>query len=115
MIPIEKQVASFKLCKKLKDLGMKQESFFYWFERDSGPSLGYLNRGEWRPNIAAFTVAELGEMLPEMFYSGKIFRDEKMQWWGRVGRFITSTLRETEADARAEMLIYLIEQGSVKP
>jgi hypothetical protein len=29
-MPLENQVVSLELAKKLKELGMKQESLFYW-------------------------------------------------------------------------------------
>ncbi len=66
---------------------------------------------------SAFTVAELGEMLPSNVTSGKI--DD--QWFCRVyydlddKDFIVYYIKQgfvthKEADARANMLIWLIEQ-----
>jgi hypothetical protein len=68
---IENQVCSLELSKRLKELGVEQESYFYWYN---------YNRETWKvePNgqlptfafpldencISAFTVAELGEILP---------------------------------------------------
>lgn len=60
---LENQVVSLELAKKLKELGVKQESFFYWHEGERGPNIGYLNRHAWEPNFAAFTVAEMFNFL----------------------------------------------------
>jgi hypothetical protein len=68
---LQDQVASLDLCKKLKELGIKQESLFYWFEFHSHNYL-YCRQYEYSENVkldiengySAFTVAELGEMLP---------------------------------------------------
>ncbi len=42
MIPLEKQCVSLELVKRLKELGVKQESFWAWYEttdRDDTPCL----------------------------------------------------------------------------
>jgi hypothetical protein len=62
MIPLEKQVVSLDLAKRLKELGVKQESVWYWF-RDR-LILGRGEGGNMQTFTSAFTVAELGEMLP---------------------------------------------------
>lgn len=139
---LENQVVSLELAKRLKELGVKQESLFYWtsFEPGSyilavhigttlfssllGLSLG--NRdGEY--DISAFTVAELGEMLPSSmrfpFANGRLRAIKQhlhiFKGWDDKGWFINYTAAgtrrletikaDTEADARAKMLIYLLE------
>ena len=59
---------------------------------------------------SAFTVAELGEMLP--CFDGRI----TMPWHNEDGwrsHYCQEPL--TEADARAKMLIHLIDKGVIKP
>jgi hypothetical protein len=87
MIPLEKQVVSLELAKRLKELGVKQESLFFWMsiKDDDGKDCWAVKYGPLETfygipvdeNISAFTVAELGEMLPyciekngETFYFG---------------------------------------------
>jgi len=73
MIPLEKQVCSLELAKRLKELGVKQESAWYWKHNTESPH-GKID--EWvlchygQPyevnssyHVSAFTVAELGELL----------------------------------------------------
>lgn len=72
---IEKQVCSLELAKKLKELGVEQESLFYWWGNREKTEIIIAYRGdlwEWSIPIgvkengycSAFTVAELGDMLP---------------------------------------------------
>ena len=68
---LEQQVVSLELAKRLKELGVRQESLFWW-EVESG---GYQNiitkeRISGNPSYpadlyCAFTVAELCSLLPE--------------------------------------------------
>jgi hypothetical protein len=88
---IEKQVCSLELAERLRGLGVNQESVFYHVYRRNQNvdaktwflySADHINEGKvWNSHIgefapiklliekqlAAFTVAELGEMLPEAF------------------------------------------------
>src|ERR1700689_4384174 len=64
---LESQVCSLELSKRLKELGFKQESLFYWYntkgdERFYG--IAYTKGSKLKNTFSAFTVAELGEMLP---------------------------------------------------
>lgn len=141
---LEKQVCSLELAKKLKGLGVKQESLFYWCERtfvqdyEVLPILSgivsseelkkfKLKELEYKPfnSFSAFTVTELGEMLPTSIkkniieYSLLIDDFTSLNYFelliGEIMEpFIESIVAETEADTRAKMLVYLIEQGVVK-
>jgi len=65
-------------------------------------------------SCSAFTVAELGEMLPNII--GDYVLDQIRMTTGEYGllyrqkdKNIAITKAETEADARAKMLIYLLK------
>lgn len=139
---IEQQVCSLELAKKLKELGVKQESHFMWFPQigfvdektvgedediverevissiDSGWYISCDKKEEMRPHIvSAFTVAELGEMLPIYVTSGK---KDNGTWYSAtisngMGWKEESFNADTEADARAKMLIYLLENKLINP
>ena len=70
---IERHVVNSELSKKLKELGVKQESYFHWgnppFAKDG---FNILHFDEWQDSAkcgydtySAFLASELGEMLPE--------------------------------------------------
>ena len=120
---LEKQVVSLELAKKLKSLGVKQESAFYWAELFITKEMVVVPPTSFsitslEPRISALTVAELGEMLPKELRRGAIWWLEIVRseaWRFRYGNIIfTAGTGKTEADARAEMLIFLIEKGLVK-
>lgn len=127
---LENQVCSRELAKKLKGLGVNQESFFR-YERDvcSGEVIWLVMIGvnlfPEREHYAAFTVAELGEILPKWIHSYQE-PDGNTPWictmpnWYESESFreifpdpkifkITHTRESTESNARAAMLIYLLE------
>ena len=124
---LEKQVTSLKLSRKLKSLGVKQESLWYW-EQDVDDSDGgdfelcdkkvydrWNNKFEQSiiEFYSAFTVAELGERLPCGLYTS--YRIEVGWSFICKPRFSNPDIKEqistTEANARAKMLIHLIEKG----
>ena len=125
---LQQQVTSLELSKKLKELGVKQESLFYWceyrrwenednkmveqdtvWEIDRSGVVGGNGHSTGR-NFSAFTVAELGEMLylhSEHFIKayGDVF---DFPGTGRVGDLgIINLMRRP--DMGAKMLIYLLE------
>ncbi len=119
---LENQVCSLELAKKLKELRVEQSAYFTWYVNgDKGHLMhnpeGF--RGFESKSFDAFTVAELGEMLPEeievneVSYWVGINRGLGQSWqvfYRKNGTDFTRYLQnaETEADTRAKMLIYLI-------
>lgn len=129
MIPLESQVCSLDLAKKLKELGVKQESLFGWYgteyqknETDI-PQVHLMGSGDemsWHYTLcSAFTASELGEMLPECcehYQTPRGTRAREKGKWKTTSEFAVThpAHAETEADARAKMLIHLLETGIVK-
>lgn len=116
---LESQVCSLELAQKLKSLGVKQDCIFFWWVNPSGKAqlthaneFGDLHKAVFEGEYAAFTVAELGEMLPASVSFTKEISSGKdnyvcIHWTPEVKEF--AVYADTEADARGKMLIYLIE------
>lgn len=115
---IEKQVCSLELAKRLRELGVKQESHFFWVRefRDDLPPFKIQNgrRVDSTDDYSAFTVAELGEMLPHGTTIGKT-EDGDFFITYAVVTTEHAERSETEADARGKMLVYLLEQKLITP
>ena len=148
---LEKQVCSLELAKKLKELGVKQDSHFYWREtyhtEEHNNGDGTWDKegifgGEYRvmaypkpristadvkwntndlrrldeSEVSAYTVAELGEKL---LYGERLFIPVVV-----VGKWSVPTNTAplivgdinlfTEADTRALVLIYFLENNLIK-
>jgi hypothetical protein len=137
-LKLEDQVCSLDLAKRLKELGVKQESLVYWWDGYQG--YGYDAEKKWGPrpiertevsfqapdrslfwdkNSSAFTVAELGEILKP--WTPPFWNEHEKLWttWARVGispdAIEISLAESSEAAARASMLIQLIKKGLLKP
>ncbi len=111
---LEKQLCSLELAKKLKALGVKQDSHFKWLNT---PTRGWMTfprtiAGN-EENYSAFSVAELGEMLPSMTISYHQTLGEWSCKYPETEHVIKMEM--TEADARAKMLIYLLENKLIQP
>lgn len=114
---LEDQVCSLEHAKKLKELGVKQESFFKWRLRKDWyvtEAFTYEEENataELADECAAFTVAELGELCPQVIWNAcKNVGNEKVIAIVFNGVLIKAN---TEADARAKMMIYLLENNLI--
>jgi hypothetical protein len=118
---LENQVCSLELAKRLKELGFEQESLFYhvkeyYLNAKAITQTKYSNTHS--EEVSAYTVAELGEMLPVNYYSLKAYNGEWCCYkiedeLNKEDFLFLTTISNTEADARAKMLIYLKENNLV--
>jgi len=106
---LEDQVISLELAEKLKDLGVKQESYFYWesaqvypkegrkfsVHRKSEFSDGFVRGSN---GFSAFTVSELGEMGDYPF--GKISRNIWLRFCRIFAWSVKSHLKSSCQSAR---------------
>ncbi len=102
------QVSNLELSKRIKELGVKQKSLWWWSSSGLGQAMA---KHEPTPNwISAFTVAELGDILKDAIFPIDLpyFQD---RYWRHDD---LEELIDTEANARAKMLIYLLENGLIK-
>lgn len=124
---LDNQLTNKELSQKMKELGFPQDSLFYW-SKNGGHQWrienSYYFKVDKRADISAYTVAELGEMLPMEIEDGKgklNFKiSNKEDGWSiryvlaeREGKTIFKFIEKTEADARAKMLIYLKENNLI--
>lgn len=117
---LEDQVASLKLERKLEMLGVKQHQSIYswWLNPLTGPYLSSTGPAVFGHErlVDAHTVAELGEMLPKPSPKGsylppiQIYDEGKIYWVDPIREIRANT----EANARAKMLIHLIEKEVIK-
>lgn len=125
---LEQQVCSLEYAKRLKELGVGQESLFWWVEYTDGHGKEESwsvenNRAGYKQFISAFTVAELGEMLPNNVnkYHWRGNKTDKGKAYEiKYRRLVNHKLEVlrikrdvTEANARAKMLIYLLENNLI--
>ena len=122
---LEKQVCSLELAKRLKKLRVKQDGLFYWAqvkidgEEYNDIFKGAIRAGEPMKYIAsAFTVAELGEMLPTCIPNSEpLTMNHGLFGYGKTAKHRWQCMyydvkffnEDTEADVRAKLLIYLLE------
>lgn len=125
---LEQQICSLDLAKRLKELGVKQESLFWWYLETDPATLwgeGYLQEHISRQNkefllsavVSAFTVAELGTLLPKITHysqdtDGWILQCKHPRIFGTRKKYATERA-DTEANVRAKVLIYLLENNLI--
>lgn len=130
---LEDQVCSLELSKRLKELGVKQESIFVWeYYDDQCHGVKFIPYAVVPDNynkfqlFSAFTVGELGEILNSFennlknyeldFYTtydnyNIVLKPNRVLDIECVCFYVKDIL---EANARAKMLVYLIESDLMK-
>ncbi len=124
---LEDQVCSLELAKRLKELWVKQESVFYWFKGYEDWLIHYINYNHSEEDIkvflnnvegeaySAFTVAELGVLLKCGLSSCLLYKCDELKEITIFSPYYNIRMSDaTEANARAKMLIYLLENGLMK-
>ena len=125
---LEHQVCSLESAKRLKELGVRQESLWFWQENwdSDNPEgkhwwcLSQHGEGMGKELFSAFTVAELGELLPDFLYIDNewwqvLCYQERKVWYCEImdrptWQFAKKSVEEQfEAEARAKMLTHLYE------
>ena len=129
VMELEKQLCSLEHSKRLNELGVKQNSMFVWqYYDDRCYAAKFLPFALAKPlpdgwkQYAAFSVAELGELLPNeinnedddkcLFYYDKYNNCHRISYVEDCQELCSpfiETKGDTEANARAKILIYLIE------
>lgn len=117
---LEKQLVSLELSQKLKALGVQKHSLYVM---DSYGDIYHTERDrldECETYYPAYSVAELGEMLPVTV------KGSRLHYWqfpsGHSVEYLPVAKNsekfhvdgDTEADARAKMLIYLLEHSLIE-
>jgi len=143
---LKNQVTNLELSRKMNDLGFKQESLFFWnvdkayINQDNMYTISYgIKTSKFAVNVcSAYTVAELGDMLPlklhcasyftikekwidkldgihrDYFFNYKGIYDENMaNGECTVRKTLIGSQSKNEANARAKMLIYLKENNLI--
>lgn len=126
---LEDQVCGLESAKRLKELGVKQESLFLWNETTLG-NTPWLDRGEKKHfeeviTYSAFTIAELGEILPkEILFENNIlklgiWKNTNSNEWVIFYENENENEKEyifigNEVESRAGILIYLLENKLIK-
>lgn len=107
VMDLESQVCSLELAKQLKDLGVEQKSLYIWVDCGGGELCWELKEhdGRWvDPRRSAFTVAELGVLLPN---GCETWCEYGTTWYVSSGEeFDPYVDADTEANARAKFLIW---------
>jgi len=135
---LERQITSTWLCVALKVLGVPQESLYFWcdfkpvqerlklnerWQLFTGVEAVHYKGNEAQEIVSAFTVAELGILLPESIELGEEYRmyHNKSKDKREIGLVSMASqallhveLEEKEADARAKMLAYLLKNDLIK-
>lgn len=137
---LEQQVCSLDLAKKLKELKagsgtLGQISLWHWYFDDAAKKWDIAWHGSddltrsSKETFAAFTVAELGEMLPAFIEVGEkknskrfklyLAKNESEDWFIEYHEWnlehqdnyelLVQRTDDTEANSRAKMLLYLME------
>lgn len=104
---IEEQVTNYQLAQMLKELSIEQESLWYWINDGKKVWVQQPSPSMWIHTYSAFTVSELGKLLPYGFWCCKNIAYKK-PYESSLDQHTERGL--TEADSRAKLLIYITKK-----
>lgn len=122
------KTTNYENSKKLKEIGFKADTNFYWYCYDKGEECRHISEADGRGDIKSFDLETILEALPKKIKPNGVtcrfemfsFRDDSENELFSVGYMITrnfsvsSTKDESLADTAARLLILLIEKRVVK-
>ena len=137
---LKELVSSLKPSKELRELGIRQDSFYYWVRKEGSKTYQLFDRGIaggisfFEEMYSAYTFPELLEVLPDKltsiisktysvekdYYihilktkksSGFVLPDYFVGYKTLDDRYLHSERADTIVDAGAKMVIYLIKEG----
>jgi hypothetical protein len=115
------KTTSYELSKKLKKLGLHQDSYFYWINENK--KIYYEGLDYEKNPIAAFTLDEILEMLPHYIARYNLHMRCTNQRY-EIGYFDINDIwlnlliykfDKNPAEAAGQLLVWCIEHGYVKP
>ena len=129
---LEHQVTNRELSQRLWDAGLRCKTLWYWCNDkseiwESGWELEVISKAIFFSfSIPAYTVAELGVVLPYHIENTNYFLlTERSNYFlvgyaefehGQLTAWLDDVVpQKTEADARGEALLWLINNGHLKP
>lgn len=130
---LESQVCSFELAQLLRDLGVKQDSLFYYQNNpysDGTPCMDIMIteyssnncenvlintecEDESEPKYSAFTATELGNLLPKNIKITRCGASEDWICYLRLSDIFYPFNDINEANARAKAVIFLYNSGII--
>ena len=116
---LEDQVCSLESGKRLQELGITIPAYFGWYvngrdEYDLLPDDNLVSMACLEYKVPAYTVAELGEMMPVFCQTSKRHDIKKRVWMIQAFNIQANhptVMADTEAEARALMLIWWLNSG----
>lgn len=115
---LQKQCCTLEQATVLKALGIDAPATFWYMPAKDGPHGTYIRYGWHSDAIApAYTVAELGELLPELAGGNNLWgtsvHRQPTKYWEVYYKGAPWGVWPTEAQARAEILICMLEQKHI--
>jgi len=112
---LEQQVVSLDLAKQLKEAGYKQEGLWCWIAEEGEEAELCLSEqcSLYENDFIASTVAEFGERLPDNVFTYKWMNEFIAIARNEDNSIINQIVADTEANARAKILCYLIENSLI--
>jgi hypothetical protein len=119
---LQDQCCTWEQGQRLVELGVKADATFWWMPAKSGTHGEYIQYGYHGDNISpAFNVAELGELLPATLFLKHKSSDPPWEvtriagngpnYWHAEDTLDSIGPWPTEAQARAQLLIHLLENN----